>query len=122
MQKKVLVADDTADIRDVLKSLIECRGHGVIVAENGLIAYEQAWKHLPDLILMDIAMPIMDGIEATLKLRSDPKTAALRIVCITSYDRRGELMALDAGCDEAFSKSTFSSDFDRILKNYLSAL
>ena len=119
MRKKVLVADDTADIRDVLKSLIECRGHEVIVAENGLVAYEQAWKHLPDLILMDIGMPIMDGIEAIAKLRADLKTSALRIVCITSYDRKGELNALAAGCDEAFSKSTFISDFDRILKKYL---
>ena len=120
MGKKVLIAEDTVDVRDALQGLIEFQGHEVILAENGLEAFNRAREHMPDLILMDIAMPVMTGIEATVQLRADPKTAALPIICITAYDPDSRIKALAAGSTEAFSKSKFISDFDAILKKYLS--
>lgn len=119
MTKKVLVVEDTKDIREALKMLIEFQGYEVIVAHDGFEASEQTLEHLPDLILMDLAMPRFNGIYATRQIRSDPKTSAIPIICVTSHAHEFEAEALAMGANEVFTKTTFMDNFDYILKKYL---
>jgi len=119
MTKKVLVVEDTKDIREALKMLIEFQGYEVIVAHDGLEASKQTLQHIPDLVLMDLAMPRFDGIYATRQIRAHPETLAIPIICVTSHAREYEEEALAAGCNEVYTKTSFMDNFDHILTKYL---
>ncbi len=119
MNKKVLIVEDTKDIRDALKMLVEFQGYEVIVAHDGFEASEQAGEHVPDLILMDLAMPRFNGIYATRLIRANPVTTHIPIVCVTSHAREYEADALAVGCNEVFTKTAFMDSFDVTLKKYL---
>jgi CheY-like chemotaxis protein len=82
---QILVADDEADLRETLKILLEIRGHTVHLAVNGEEAVHVAMQHRPDVILMDVRMPILDGIAATRLLRARPDTASIPIICMSGY-------------------------------------
>ena len=83
--KTVLVVDDDADMRFMLKLLLERGGYQVSEAAEGLAALHAIKASAPDLVLTDLRMPIMDGAELIQKLRSDSATASLPIVLITAY-------------------------------------
>jgi two-component system cell cycle response regulator DivK len=119
MPKKVLIVEDSTDIREALAMLIEYEGYEAIVASNGREGYLLAQVHVPDLILMDLAMPGYTGIDATRHIRTDPKTFAVPIVCVTSYSDTFEAEAIAAGADEVHTKSSFMDHFRVILKKYL---
>src|SRR5262245_24443859 len=102
---RILIAEDHADNRDMLTRRLERRGYEVHVAENGAEAVEKAKSCAPDLILMDISMPVMSGIEATRALRGDPSVPNIRIVALTAHameSARRECM--EAGCDDFATK------------------
>ena len=80
----ILVVDDYADVRETLKLVLELWGHVVIEAANGREAVERATVLVPDVILMDWAMPVMDGFAATRILRDQPETSRIRIVAVTA--------------------------------------
>lgn len=97
MPKTVLLADDHEDNRTALLLVLERDGYRVLGAENGREAVEMAREHLPDLVVMDLAMPVMDGREATRLLKEDERTRHIPVVMLTamalSIDReqlRGE--------------------------------
>ena len=119
MPKKVLIVEDAADIRNALKMLIEYEGYEVLTASNGQEGYLLAQAHTPDLILMDLAMPGKDGIEATRLIRSDPKTSEIPVICITSYFGVYDAEAMSVCGSEVYSKSSFMDNFEAILKKYL---
>lgn len=97
---KVLLIEDHADLLDILTRLVEALGFTVIGANRGSEGVEKAVKENPDLILMDILMPGMDGREATRKIRSNPKTQDIPIVAATVLNRQSELEAcVEAGCN-----------------------
>ncbi len=102
---RLLLADDNADNRDMLSRRLRRRGHEVILAEDGSQAVAAARSGSFDLVLMDVSMPVMCGLEATRVLRSEAGTAALPIIALTAHasptDRRA---ALDAGCDDFATK------------------
>lgn len=81
---KVLVADDVASNRDLLRELLKSAGLNVLIAENGKEAISLASDYQPDLILMDIRMPVMDGKDATSRLKTDPVTASIPIIALTA--------------------------------------
>ncbi|HVE12968.1 MAG TPA: response regulator [Elusimicrobiota bacterium] len=82
--KKVLIVDDGAELREVISSGLEIAGFEPLTAEDGLQGLQAARKHKPDLILLDINMPGMDGGEVGQALKSDPATAGIPVIYITA--------------------------------------
>ena len=114
----VLIAEDKADLRDLLRLLLEREGCGVVEAANGQEALEQARFFRPNLIFMDLAMPVMDGIEACRRLRKESHTDTVPIIALTAYqDKMKE--AVDAGCNECVIKPISSIVLRRVLQEYV---
>src|SRR4051812_18031566 len=110
--KTILVVDDTVDLVELLATMIRALGHTTVVAYNGEEALEQAARHNPDLILMDIRMPVMDGFEATQRILAMPKLAGTPIVAVSAHcEGDWAKRAFDAGCLACVSKPL---DFERI--------
>lgn len=84
MPKTILLVDDHEDNRVALLAVLEREGYGTLDAANGRDAVELVRQHMPDLVLMDLAMPVMDGREAMRVLRDDPRTAGVPIVVLTA--------------------------------------
>lgn len=84
MPRKILLVDDHEDNRFALMMVLEREGYRALGAENGRVAVELARAELPDLVLMDLAMPVMDGREAMKVLREDARTAGIPIVVLTA--------------------------------------
>ncbi|MEA2984061.1 MAG: two-component system, cell cycle response regulator DivK [Alphaproteobacteria bacterium] len=104
MSRCILVVEDQEDNRRILRDLLASAGFETIEAENGEEAL-LAVKRRPDLILMDIQLPIMDGYEATRRIKADPEFSAIPIIVVTSYALSGdEEKARAAGCDAYFTK------------------
>jgi len=105
MNKRVLVVEDHEDNRRILRDLLGSAGYDMIEAENGQAAIALAAEKRPDLILMDIQLPIMDGYEATRRIKADPDLRGIPLIVVTSYALSGdEEKARLAGCDDYVSK------------------
>lgn len=123
MKKLILLVEDNEDILELTRMVLTCRGYEVVVAKNGLEAVEKAASKLPNLILMDLFMPLMDGIEATSRIRANPKTTHIPIVALTASERpKDRERCLAAGCDDYIPKPyTFqglTADIERFLQEY----
>jgi len=100
MTKRILVVEDQEDNRQILRDLLASTDYEIVEAENGLEALAAVAKHRPDLILMDIQLPILDGYEATRRIKADPELRSIPIIAVTSYALSGdEAKAREAGCD-----------------------
>jgi two-component system cell cycle response regulator DivK len=96
----VLIVEDQRDLRELYAQQLTISGFDVIEAENGAIAIEHTTAHSPDVVLMDLSLPVIDGWEATRRLKSDTRTAHIPVVALTAHDGSGELQrATRAGCD-----------------------
>ena len=105
MSKKILVVEDTEDNRQILRDLLGMAGYDMVEAHDGAQGVAMAAEHKPDLILMDIQMPVLDGYEATRRIKADPALAGIPIVAVTSYALSGdEQKTRDAGCDAYIAK------------------
>ena len=105
MSKKILVVEDTEDNRQILRDLLGMAGYEMVEAHDGAQGVTHAAEHRPDLILMDIQMPVLDGYEATRRIKADPALAAIPIVAVTSYALSGdEAKARAAVCDDYIAK------------------
>ena len=104
-----------------MRILLELRGYAVVEATDGQKAIELAVEHLPDLILMDLSMPVMDGIEATLAIRANDTTHGSPILAVTSYSQNYRDRATAAGCDEIFTKAEFMGNVGPILERHMVA-
>ena len=110
---RILLVEDNELNRDMLSRRLRRSGHEVSLAVNGQEAIEMALTLQPDVVLMDLSLPIVDGWEATRRLRADPATAALRIIAFTSHAMSGDREhALTAGCDDYDTKPV---DLPRLL-------
>ncbi len=96
----VLIVEDQSELRQLyVLHLTKC-GFDVIEAENGQIAIDHTTQHAPDVVLMDLSLPVIDGWEATRRLKADQRTAHIPGVALTAHDGSGELQrATRAGCD-----------------------
>lgn len=119
MSKTVLVVEDHDDIRKMMKILLELYGYNVLEAQDGSEAVENAKQYHPDLILMDLAMPIMDGITATKVIREERGFARVPILAVTGYGKEYAQKALDSGCDEVLQKPLNFSRLRPLLSHYL---
>lgn len=102
---KILVVDDELDILEIIRHALNKEGFEVHIAANGFQAIEQTRKIKPDLILMDVMMPVMDGMEACRQLKEDPDTKNIPIVFLTARSEEfAELAGFEAGADDYISK------------------
>jgi two-component system cell cycle response regulator DivK len=116
----IMVVEDYDDTRYLLKRVLEKEGYQVLEAINGQEAIQIAQKEHPDLILMDLDLPILDGIGATQYLRQQSDTKAVPIVAMTAYPMSyTRVKAFAKGCDEYLSKPI---DFDELKKHVMSYL
>ena len=99
----IVIAEDNADSRDALQALLDAHGYEVRVATDGREAVQRAHEARPDLVLMDIMMPGMDGLEATRVLRGEEAFDRVPIVALTAMEG-GRERALEAGCDDYINK------------------
>ena len=110
---KVLVVEDFEDTRSLMRLELETRGFRVIEATNGEEGVELATRERPDIIIMDIGLPLMDGIEATRRIRGDNSMRDVLIVALTAHhETEYRAQALAAGCDAYLTKPV---DFDWLI-------
>ncbi|MGQ0562293.1 MAG: response regulator [Gemmatimonadota bacterium] len=104
-RKQVLLVEDNDDNRRIYATILDHHGYGVIEAPNGVDAVREAVLRHPDLIIMDISLPLMDGLEATRRIRAHPDTADIPVLAVTAHARnRDRDQAFEAGCDEYLAK------------------
>ena len=105
MSKQILIVEDREDNRRILRDLFASAGYELIEAESGEEALLALATSRPDLILMDIQLPVMDGYEATRQIRANPELSSIPIIAVTSYALAGnEAKALATGCNAYISK------------------
>ena len=101
----VLVVDDFADNREMYSEYLAFSGYEVIEAKNGKEALDAAHDRLPDIIVMDLSLPVMDGWEATRRLKADDRTKRIPVVALTGHALAGHSKgAKEAGCDSFLAK------------------
>jgi two-component system cell cycle response regulator DivK len=102
---KVLVAEDNLPNRELIREILEACGYDVIEAVDGQQALDKLEQNLPDLVLLDIQMPILDGYAVVRKLRQTPRFAKLKVLALTAYAMQGDReKVLEAGFDGYLSK------------------
>ena len=114
----ILLAEDHRDSREAMRALLEAHGYRVIEAANGREAVERALEERPDLVLMDIMMPEMDGFEATRVLRSQEGTRALPIIAVTAMDG-AQRLSLQAGVNDFVAKPIDTRGLMAKIRNWL---
>lgn len=120
MPQKILIVDDNDTNRILFRDVLRYHGFETIEAENGEVGVKKAREHLPDLILMDIQMPVVDGFEALKALREMRETRAIKVVALTSFALLGdEKRIMAAGFDGYISKPISTRDLPVTIQKYL---
>ena len=118
--RKILLVEDNELNRDMLLRRLRRRHYEVVVALDGEEALELARSEAPELILMDMSLPLLDGWEASRRLKADPETQKIPIIALTAHAMAGDReRALEAGCDDYDTKPV---DFPRLLEKIASYL
>ncbi len=111
---RILLVEDNAMNRDMLMRRLMRKGYEILVAEDGAQAIETAREERPDLILMDMSLPEIDGWEATRRIKADDVTRAIPVIALTAHAMAGDrARALEAGCDDYEAKPV---DFARLIE------
>jgi CheY-like chemotaxis protein len=110
---RILLVEDNEMNRDMLSRRLLRRGYEVIVATDGAEGVAKAQANAPDLILMDMSLPVLDGWEATRRLKAAPETRVIPVIALTAHAMSGDRdKAIEAGCDDFDTKPV---EFDRLL-------
>jgi len=119
MKKIVIVEDDEKNLY-LAKFILEKEGYEVIEARDGLEAIDKISKETPDLILMDMQLPNLDGYEATRRIKADERLAKIPVIAFTAYAMKGDReKTLGAGCSGHIAKPIDPSTFAKEIKKYL---
>lgn len=118
MSTKILIAEDFGDIRRMMRFQLQADGYEVLEAADGYEAVEKAVNEKPDLILMDIAMPTMDGIQATTAIRQHDDLAETPIIAVTAYGDFYNERARDVGCNEVVQKPVDLDQLRPLVRHY----
>jgi two-component system cell cycle response regulator DivK len=122
MSKRILVVEDQEDNRAILRDLLTNVGFEILEAVNGEEGVRMAEAHRPDLILMDIQLPLIDGYEATRRIKAQEALRAIPIIAVTSYALSGdEGKARSAGCDAYVTKPFSPFDLLSVVRAHLPA-
>ncbi len=121
MKKKVLLVEDHPGTIEVMQQELEVLGYEVKVAQNGLQAVEMCASEAPDVIVMDILLPQMDGLQAASQIRANPKTREIPILAATALARPGDKeKCLDGGCDgylvKPFTHKQLGAAIDKVFE------
>ncbi|MFP4320925.1 MAG: response regulator [Anaerolineales bacterium] len=118
--KRILYVEDNYQNKRLVRKILKAKGYEVLEADDGETGVEMATKELPDLILMDISIPGIDGIEATRIIKANPETEGIPVVALTANAMRGDRERfLAAGCDNYLPKPISSPDLLRVIREYL---
>ena len=121
MTRRVLVVEDQPDNRRIIRDLLTSVGYELIEAEDGEAGVRLAKAERPDLILMDIQLPIVDGYEATRRIKADPGLRSIPIIVVTSYALSGDdQKAVAAGCDAYVAKPFSPRELLATIRRFLS--
>ena len=117
---RILVVEDSPDIRVLIRMLLESAGHEVSVAGDGREGIEAARRERPDLVIMDLSLPLLSGWEATRLIKSDPATSNTTVLAVTAHAMQGDReRALAAGCDGFLAKPIDGETFAATVASYL---
>ena len=120
MSKRILVVEDQPDNRRIMRDLLTSNGYEVIEAVDGGEGLAMAESHRPDLILMDIQMPVLDGYETTRQIKANPELAATPIIAVTSYALSGDdIKAKNAGCNDYLAKPYSTRELLAKVREYI---
>ena len=119
---RVLLVDDYPDAREMYSEYLQFSGFDVVEATNGMEALKSAVESSPDIILMDLSLPVMDGWEATRRLKADERTASIPVVALTGHALAGiSEGAKRAGCDAFVTKPCLPEDLVKEIRRILDA-
>ena len=105
MMSKILLVEDNEMNRDMLSRRLERKGFEIVIAVDGQAGIDMASSSNPDIILMDLSLPVIDGWEATRQIKADPATQSIPVIALTAHAMAGdEQKALEAGCDDYDTK------------------
>lgn len=105
MSATILIVEDNELNRDMLSRRLERRGYSVNLAADGKEGLECVWENRPDLILVDLSLPVMDGWEVARRLKAEPLTSGIPVIALTAHATVGDReRALEAGCDDFDTK------------------
>lgn len=117
---RILVVEDSPDIRVLVRMLLEAGGHEVTTAPDGRAGVETTRLERPDLVLMDLSLPVLSGWEATKEIKEHPDTAEIPVVAVTAHAMHGDReRALAAGCDGFIPKPIDEETFEPLVRSYL---
>ncbi|MCZ6450959.1 MAG: response regulator [Deltaproteobacteria bacterium] len=120
MKRKILLVEDNPATVDIIQTELEFLGYDSTVAENGQKAVDMASTYMPDLILMDISLPKMDGLEATALIRNNPKTKNIPVIAATARALPGDReKCIQAGCDDYIAKPFTHRELGAAIKKLL---
>jgi len=122
MSKRILVVEDQDDNRRIVHDLLTSAGYEILEALTGDEGVAMAEKHVPDLIIMDIQLPGIDGYEATRQIKAKPGISKIPVIAVTSYAMSGDdTIALEAGCDAYFAKPYSPRELLAKIREYVPA-
>jgi CheY-like chemotaxis protein len=120
--KTVLIVEDNEDNRLIYSQYLTHGGFRVLEAANGAEGVEVARRERPDLVLMDISMPVMDGLAATRMLKADAELSSIPVIALTAHAMASdEVMAREAGCDGYISKPVMPKDVKKEVERWIGA-
>jgi len=120
MSPKILIVEDNVQNRLLMVDILKIHGYEIIEARDGMEGIQFAREHKPDLILLDMQMPVMDGLEAARRLKADPGTRLIKILAITSFAMKGDReRILAAGCDEYMAKPIDTRQLPVVIRRLL---
>ena len=120
MPKKILVVEDNEQNRILMRQILTYHGYEVLEAADGAAGLKMAGEHMPDLILLDLQMPVMGGFAVIRELRKTPELSKLKVMAVTSFAMKGDReKALEAGFDEYVTKPIDTRKFVELVKNII---
>jgi CheY-like chemotaxis protein len=119
MEKKILIVDDYKDARHFMKFLLEGYGYRVSEAVDGFEAVEKTKQEQPDLIIMDISMPVLDGLAATRLIRESEIGNKVPIIAVTGFGQNYYQQSLEAGCSKLINKPVNFDELFSLIEHYL---
>ena len=120
MSKTVMIVEDNELNMKLFHDLLEAHGYDTVATRNGIEALDLARKHRPDLILMDIQLPEVSGLEVTKWLKEDPELKAIPVVAVTAFAMKGDEEKIrDGGCEAYIAKPISVASFMRTVERFL---